>query len=269
MLVISKLQIDDPLPEADLTIPEEVRAKFNPNAPARNADTIPLGLAGQPAKEIAPGIVFIPGLWNVTLVHQDDGIVILEAPISSGYSAKVIADAHRRFPGQPIKAVITTSDSWPHLAGIREYVAQGIPIYALDLNRPVLERVIAMPYTSRPDAQQHSSRKPNFHLVHGKTTLGAGKNRMEIYPIHGETSERQMMVYFPEYHLLYGSDPFQQNEDGSFFYPQTVTELMDAVAREHLDVHQFFMMHIGPTPWPDLEKAVKAAEAKDTPNGVL
>ncbi len=269
MLVIKKLQIDEPFPNTELTIPQEVRAKFNPNAPARNLDSIPLGLNGQPAKELAPGIVFIPGRWNVTLVKQDDGIVILEAPISSGYSAKVIAEAHRRFPAQPIKAVITTSDSWPHLAGIREYAAQGIPIFALDLNRPILERVLAMPYTSRPDAQQRAPRKPDFHLVHGKTTLSDGKNRVEIYPIRGETSERQMMVYFPEHHLLYGSDPFQQNEDGSFLFPQTVTELMDAVAREHLDVHEFFMMHIGPTPWPDLEKAVKAAEAKDTPDGTL
>jgi len=269
MLVISKLQIDEPLPEDDLNIPQEIRAKFNLNASAQNADTIPLGLAAQPAKELAPGIVFIPGRWNVTLVQQDDGVVILEAPISSGYSAKVIAEAHRRFPGQPIKAVITTSDSWPHIAGIREYVAQGIPIYALDLNRPILERVAAMPYTSRPDAQQRSPRKPAFHLVHEEAKVGTGKNRMEIYPIHGETSERQMMVYFPEYHLLYGSDPFQQNDDGSFFYPQTVTELMDAVAREHLDVREFFMMHIGPTPWVDLAKAVAIAKAQDTPNGDL
>ena len=269
MLVVRKLQIDEPLPEADLTIPQEVRTRFNPNAPAHTPDMTPLGLPGQPAKELAPGIIFIPGRWNVTLIQQDDGIVILEAPIASGYSVKVIAEAHRRFPSQSIKAVITTSDSWPHIAGIREYAAQGIPIYALDLNKSVLERVIAMPYTSRPDTQQRRPQSPVFHLVHGKTTLGTGRNRMDIYPMHGETSERQLMVYFPEYRLLYGSDPFQQNDDGSYFFPQTVTELMDAVAREHLDVQQFFMMHIGPTPWPDLAKAVKSAEAKDTPDGTL
>ena len=78
-----------------------------------------------------------------------------------------------------------------------------------------------------------------------------------------------MMVYFPEHHLLYGSDPFQLNQDGSFFYPQTVTELMDAVTREHLNVDQFFMMHIGPTPWADLAKAVAATQVQDTPNGIL
>jgi hypothetical protein len=269
MLVISKLAIDEPLKEVDLTIPPEVRAQFHPDAKPRDLEQIPLGNPKQPAAELAPGVVLIPGAWNITLVRQDDGIVVLEAPISSGYSAEVIAEAHRRFPGQPIKAVVTTSDSWPHLAGIRQYVAEGIPIYALDLNQPILKRIVDDPRHSKPDALARKPQQPQFHSVHGKTALGTGANRLEIYPIRGETSERQMMVYFPEHHLLYGSDPFQQQPDGTFFYPQTVTELSDAVAREHLDVSRFFMMHIGPTPWSELSKAVEAAEKQNTPNGVL
>ena len=92
---------------------------------------------------------------------------------------------------------------------------------------------------------------------------------MELYPIRGETSERQMMVFFPEHHLLYGSDPFQLSEDGSFFYPQTVKEMTAAVAREHLEVDNDFMMHIGLRPWADLAKAEAAARLQDTPNGNL
>jgi hypothetical protein len=76
------------------------------------------------------------------------------------------------------------------------------------------------------------------------------------------------MVYLPEHQLLYGSDPFQKNQDGTYFYPQTVSELMDAVAREHLDVKTFFMMHVGPTPWTDLPKVIEAAKQQDTPTGV-
>jgi hypothetical protein len=268
-LIIRKLQIDEALNDADLTIDANVRAQFHPDAKPADLEQRPLGDPSQPAKELEPGIVFIPGSWNVTLVKQDDGIVVLEAPISSGYSAQVIAEVHKRFPNQPIKAVVTTSDSWPHLAGIREYVADGIPIYALDLNEPILNRVIAGSRTSKPDALGRSPRKQQFDLVHDKKVLGTGANRLEIYPIHGETSERQMMVYFPQYKLLYGSDPFQRRQDGSFFYPQTVTELMDAVAREHLNVDRFFMMHIGPTPWSDLAKAIAVAEKQDTPSGIL
>jgi len=227
-LVIRKLRIDEPLDEASLTIPADIRAKFNPSAPPSGPATVALGNPSEPSRELASGIVFIPGSWNTTLIRQDDGIIILEAPISSEYAAKVIAEAKRRFPTQPIKAVITTSDSWPHIAGIREYVAQGVPIYALNLNRPILERMIAAPHTIHPDDLQRSPRQPDFRWVHDKTSVGSGPNRLEIYPLHGETSERQMMVYFPEHRLLYGSDSFQTQGD-KFFFPQEVTELMDAV----------------------------------------
>jgi hypothetical protein len=267
MYVIRKLEIDGALDEAKLEIPADVRAKFNPNAPPRDLDKIPLNTSA--AKEIAPGIVFIPGSWNATLVKQEDGVVILEAPISPGYTAQVIAEARRRFPGVPVKGVITTSDSWPHLAGVREAVAEGIPVYALDLNEPILRRVIDAPYSSRPDELEKHRRPPVFHFVHDKMTLGGGANRMEIYAIHGETSERQMMVYFPQHQLLYGSDPFQRNPDGSFFYPQTVSELTAAVAREHLAVREFFMMHIEPTPWAELGKALEAAAETNSPDGTL
>jgi hypothetical protein len=106
-------------------------------------------------------------------------------------------------------------------------------------------------------------------LIHEKTVVGTGHNRIEIYPLRGETSERQMMVFFPDLHLLYGSDPFQQMPDGSFHVPQTVTELKDAVERERLDVSKFWMMHIGLTSWSDLAKTITDAEASDSPNGVL
>jgi len=162
--------------------------------------------------------------------------------------------------------VISTSDSWPHIAGVREYVAQGVPIYALDLNRPILERLIAAPRHAHPDALARSPRAAKFHLVSGRTALGVGPNRLEVIPIRGETSERQMMVYFPGLKLLYGSDPFQRQPDGSYFYGQTVSELTDAVARERLDVDRFFMMHVGPTPWAELAAALRAAVATDSPH---
>jgi hypothetical protein len=93
-----------------LTISAEIRAQYRPDAKSRDLESVPLGNAREPATELAPGVVFIPGSWNSTLVRQQDGIVILEAPISSGYSAQVIAEARHRFPGVPVKAVITSPE---------------------------------------------------------------------------------------------------------------------------------------------------------------
>jgi hypothetical protein len=254
-LMLHGLKVDADADPALTAVPDAVAAKYNPTAPARDPAAVPLGKPG----EIAPGVVQIESMWNTALVDQGDGIVVIEAPISSGYSVKVLAEAARRYPGKRIKAVVTTSDSWPHLAGIREYAARGIPIYALDLNAPILRRWIAAPYTQRPDALQAHPRKADLRLVSGKTVIGSGPNRIELYPLRGVTSERQMMAYFPGRKLLYGSDPFQKVADG-YFAPQTVSELVQAVEREHLPVERFFMMHMPPTPYAELASVQGSAD---------
>ncbi len=253
---ITKIEFD-PSPSADeFSITPEIRTAFAARANKTIDDRAP-NVSG--ASEIVPGVLFFPGNWNTTLIRLDDGIVVLEAPISSGYSAKVLDLAQTKFPGIPIKAVITTSDSWPHIGGVREYVARGIPVYVLDRTVPLIERFVRAPRTKYSDSLAKTPRPADLRAVSAKTTIGSGPNRLELYPIHGETSERQMMVYFPEHKLLYGSDPFQQLEDGKLFYPQTVYELQNAVEREHLSVDRFFMMHIGPNPWSMVLKTVQEA----------
>lgn len=253
-VTITKIDFNGSFPAETFAIAADVRQAFLPRATKTADDRTP----SKTTTDLTPGIVFIPGPWNTTLVRQDDGVIVLEAPISSGYSAKVLDFAQSKFPGVPVKAVITTSDSWPHIGGVREYVAHGTPVYVLDRTAPLIERFLKAPRTRYPDTLAKNPRKADLRRVSSKTVVGSGPNRMEIYPIHGETSERQMMVYFPEHKLLYGSDPFQEL-DGSFFFPQTVSELENAVEREHLAVDRFFMMHIEVTPWSKALEAVKQA----------
>jgi len=255
-VTVVKLDFNPSLEGDAFRIPAETRTAFLGVEKRTIDDRAPSATTN----ELAPGIIFIPGAWNTTIVRQDDGLVILEAPMSSGYSAKVIQMAEQKFPGIGIKAVITTSDSWPHIGGLREYVARGVPVYVLDRTVPLIERFLHSPRTRYPDSLARTRRDAEFRPVSSKTWIGTGPNRIAIYPIHGETSERQMMVYFPQHKLLYGSDPFQQLEDGKFFYPQTVFELQNAVEREHLTVERFFMMHIGPTPWSKVLETVADAQ---------
>lgn len=250
---IAKIEFNASVPADTTAISEATRTAFAARA-KMTIDDRPLGSLSRPAVEPAPGIIVIPGSWNTTLIRQPDGLLVLEAPMSSGYSAKVLAEAERRFPGVAIKAVITTSDAWPHIGGLREYVARGIPIYVLDRNAPLIRRLVTAPHTRYPDALARSPRQPKFLPVSGKIALGSGPNRLEIFPLRGETSERQMMVYFPEHKLLYGSDTFQKTPDGKYFYTQTISEVAGAVEREHLAVENFFMMHMGITPWQDAVK---------------
>ena len=206
--------------------------------------------------ELAPGVELYQGSWNVAVIRQDDGVVVLEAPISPTFTQGALAKA--REGGAPIKAVLTTSDSWPHLAGVRQAVAEGLPVYGLDLNRPILERLVAAPHTLAPDALQTAPRKPGWHWVAGPTAIGSGPNRMVLYPLRGAATERQYMVYFPGRRLLYASDTLVLSADGKTIYdPELTHEVAQAVAREHLAVDTVWAMHQAPAKWSEVVRIIE------------
>jgi glyoxylase-like metal-dependent hydrolase (beta-lactamase superfamily II) len=256
---IMKISVNVPFEDALFTVPADARAAFAALPTAARWELLKLDPEKQRV-EVEPGrIVQYGGSWNVGVVRQPDGLIVLEAPIHSSYSVQVLNELAKRYPGVKIKGVITTSDAWPHIGGIREYVARGIPIYALDLNRPILERLLKADHSERPDALAKAPRPPQITWIANRTALGAGDTRMEIYPMRGENGERMLMVYFPALKLLYSSDNIMPGRGGGFFMPQTLVEVREAVQREGLDVERIFGFHIGPTPWSAVERAISAA----------
>jgi hypothetical protein len=214
---------------------------------------------GEKGVTLAPGVTLFPGAWNATVVKQDDGIVLLESPLSGTYMAGVIDRAKEQSPGQPLKGVLSTSDSWPHVGGVRQVVALGLPVYILDLNKPLLDRLVASPRHLHPDLLAQSPRQPKWRIVSQKVQVGTGPNRMELYPLRGAATERQYMVYFPEHRLLYASDTLALNADGSLYAPELMREVMDAVKRENLAVTTVFAMHQEPVPWAQVTALVESA----------
>jgi hypothetical protein len=252
---IVALKFNPTLDDSQLTIPHEIVAA-HPTPTA--IDDYKLGYAGDgPPKELAPGVTQYPGGWNVEFVKQSDGVVVIEAPWSSNYTKQALAQARATY-GLPVKAVITTSDSWPHIAGVREAVAEGVTVYALDLNGPILKRLLAAPHTMRPDDLQQHPRTAHFVLVTNPTTIGTGPDRLTIYPYRSETGERQMMVYFPQHELLYTSDLFSMDSGpNDWFTPQYLDEAIAAITRYHLTPATIFGLHYEATPYQTILDAVR------------
>lgn len=254
------LTLDASIDDAKFAIPDDTRAAFAKSAAVAQG-MASVKLDESKAHELAKGIVQYPSGYNVNVIEQPDGLVILEATTGSNFSAQMIAAVEKRYPGKKIKAVVTTSDAWPHIGGIREYAAKGIPIYAVDLNVSILDRLIKSPRTFSPDALAKSPKPPVFRPVSSRTTIGSGATRIELIPERGEYGERMMLVWFPEAKILYSSDLLQRDRTGkSFFMMAMPAEVVDATAREKLDgVTTVFGMHLAPTPWSEVVAAVAAA----------
>jgi hypothetical protein len=232
-----------PPPSDSFAISDSARVQYARNSEL-NFSRFKFGARGQPT-ELAPGIVRVPDQWVMTLVKQSDGVVIFEAHISPRYFREVVAEAKRRWPGAPIKAVVMTSDPWAHLGAFREVVAEGIPIYVSARSVPFLGSL------------PKGTKAPRFIPVSSKTVIGGGDNRIELYPVGGPYAERMLMAYFPDKKLLYGADLVFMNRgpDGrpsGGFLVTPAEDLRAAVAREKLDVEKLFCVQNYPTfTWSD------------------
>lgn len=250
-VTIHALEFRQNTDDGTFAIPEEVKAKQSP--PKKVADLVP---AVAQVKEVAPGISLIKGNWNTGWIEQEDGIVVLEAPISSGYSKQVIEAVKARFPGKPIKGVVVSSDAWPHLGGAREYMAARIPVYSSYLNEGILTRLAHADYAPQSDALQATKRKPEFRWVNSPVAFDDKNNPFTIYPVNGEGGERMVVVYFPKQKVLYASDLVQYADAArkDFFFPEYLHEVRAVIRRYHLEVDTVYAMHLEPTPWTKVEE---------------
>ncbi|RKH57242.1 MBL fold metallo-hydrolase [Corallococcus llansteffanensis] len=259
-LTLTAVTVDPPFTDADFAVPEDVKQGFEARR-ARKLEDAPVTRPDAPPVELAPGVVQLTGPGSVVLVAQDDGVVVLEAPLAAGYSGRVLEEAAKRFPSLKVKAVVSTSDAWPHIGGLREYVARGIPVYVLDVNRALVEELVRAPRTRLPDALALKPRAAKLTGVGQRQVLGMGKKRLELIPARTETGERRLFVWLPEERLLYTSDQVKSQLDGAFINVQQVDESVEVTRREKLEVTRVFGMGLKPTEFGALTTAVDRARA--------
>lgn len=260
---ISKIVLNAPVDTSELKLaPGEAfsRASVQDYRPDQK---VPGPYPGKPISEIVPGVVQIPNSWYSTIVRQRDGLVIIDAPISAGYAKGILAEAARRYPGIPVKALITSTGFFWHVAGVREFAAHNIPIYAEARNVPVIERMLNARHSLAPDdLSSHPHARPVVIPVSRRTVIGTGVNAIEIFPVT-EATQPMLMTYIRDAKLLHTGEMVQPlGPQGSILFPESVIELLHSVAADGLQVETMIGMHMSPTPWSALAKTLEAAHAK-------
>jgi len=249
--LITDVTFNESLSRDSLTIPIEARKEIelisqnNRNNMQKMMDS---------KKEIAPSVWLIPGFCNSTIINQGNKIIIIESPNTSLNVEMIFDLAKQLFPKSIVDQVVTTSDAWLHVGGIRA-AANRATVIALNENKEVIEALLHAHYKTEPDAWQANIKQSAYiNYINKRTTVGTGVNRIELIPFRTEAGERMMMVYFPEHKLLYSSDLLQPgNWEKHYTY-----EVLAAIKRENLVVENIYAMHMQPIRYSELLKQMKA-----------
>jgi glyoxylase-like metal-dependent hydrolase (beta-lactamase superfamily II) len=166
------------------------------------------------ADEIAPGIFLLGGVANNTMVvEQEDGIVVVDAPLHQYRSEAVIDWIASEFPDKPITHVASTHHHTDHSAGLRSYVAQGATVVLGEAAADYFADIFQAASTILPDALAENPVPATIEAVpaDGSVTIDDDTYPVVVYPIANTHAEDMVIVYVGGAGVVFVSDLYSPN----------------------------------------------------------
>jgi glyoxylase-like metal-dependent hydrolase (beta-lactamase superfamily II) len=181
---------------------------------------------------------------------QRDTVWILDATIGENRARQDHEWVRRLFGDDRPLAVVVTDLAWPHVAGLRYWVAHGATVVSHPASEPFLRSVVEREWTLRPDAlESRRARAPfRFRPVEGERLDLAG-GAIRVLPIGGIGSETAVMVWLPEAGFLWAGD-YVQDSDAPTTYAR---EVWRAARRAGIAPDRFAAQHHPLSEWEKLE----------------
>ena len=189
------------------------------------------------------------------------GIVVFDAPNSSAQGEALIKDLEQRYPGRPIRQLVLNDLYWPHCAGVRAFVARGIPVYVAPGNEPLVRAMVDARHISRPDVLEKNRRKMTLRTITETIELTGIGRQLVVAPLRGYTSSRMVAAYVPDCKTLYASDTLLFLRSGELYSVGAAFDVAELVRQAKWDVSTVFAHHMRATPWASVLAALSKSPA--------
>lgn len=182
-----------------------------------------------------------------------DTVYLFDAPAGEERAQQDSAWIPRLFPGRHPVELVLFNTMWPHIAGLRFWVASGARVTGSRLVSTLVRRAVNRRWREHPDRLERmrvDGRAPalRFSAVTDARTLGGGAVR--LYELHGAASEGALMAYLPHDRFLWASDRIQDVSRPSLY----VAELIADVQRDGLAPEWTSGPHFHLVPWKDVAR---------------
>jgi glyoxylase-like metal-dependent hydrolase (beta-lactamase superfamily II) len=212
------------------------------------------------------GLYLVRGAYNTMFAVVRDFAVVFEAPLSSAFAETVRAQVRATVPDKPVRFVVATHFHFDHLAGVRPYVADGVPLLTTVDAGPVIERVAAASHTLHPDALSRHPVPPHVEVVSDARVIDDGVNRVELYDVGpSEHADHILVAYFPKDRVLFVPDLWDVVSTELVIAGSDTVLLARKVRALGLKVERIVPVHGAPATWEMLERAlaVRARYVRD------
>lgn len=162
------------------------------------------------------------------------------------------------FPGRHPVVLIVTDLAWPHIAGLRYWVARGATVVSHRASRPFLERVLRRRWTRAPDLYERRRKGTVFSFRAVDDSLSLADGKLRLYAIDGPSSEGALMAWVEDDRFLWASDYIQTVRQPTTY----LSEVWGAVRRTGITPRRVAAEHLPVTPWSTIDSLARAAHPK-------
>lgn len=185
--------------------------------------------------------------YNEVVTLVGDTVVVLDATLGEKRARADSAWISRLFPGpHPVKVVVTDL-AWPHIGGVRFWVARGATVVSHRQSEAFLRQVVDRRWTLRPDALEKARARGavpfRFQAVDDHAALGRGA--VQLATIDGIGGEGALVAWLPRARFLWASDFIQDLRNASLY----AAEVVRAARREGFAPERFAAQHVPLSPW--------------------
>lgn len=251
-----KTEISQTVGDVELIAHDAAPSLSLPEGPAQSADVVPLFLQPLDLKVVQIGpksyLLSNPGYTEaVTEVGND--VFLFDATQGEERARKDAAAISKLFPGGHKMTVVVTDLAWPHVAGVRYWVASGATIVSHKAAREFLQGVVDRRWVLAPDLLEQRRKTMKLKFVGVDATYSMASGAITLHPIDGISSEVALMGYLVSDRFLWASDYIQTVARPNAY----ATEVWKAAQRNGLRPERTAAQHLPLTPWTRIEELQK------------
>ncbi|HLJ87267.1 MAG TPA: hypothetical protein VKZ53_10615 [Candidatus Angelobacter sp.] len=220
-----------------------------PSAPPAGNAGLLQALTPSPVK-VGATYVLAQRFYNEAVTLAGDEIYLFDSTQNEERAKLDHEQIRNLFPGQHKINVVVTDFAWPHVGGVRYWVAQGATIIAHKAEKPVLQNIVDRRWTLKPDELEQHRASAKFKFVGLDSPQQFAGGAITMIPIDGIGSEVALAAFVAADRFLWASDYIQDTSAPAAY----TTDVWNAVQRAGFKPERFAAEHVALNQWEVIEK---------------